>query len=369
MKRLWIAFIVILSLLLGGCYSYNDINRVLFPTAMIIDIDDEGDIMIYLEIFHAFRSTQENTEQGQRILYQQKGATFLEAIESFDEIAAHVHSFEHNKVIIFTEKAAEEGIEDFLDFLQRGQQFLLRPFVAVYYGEPKDLFEVPLKQNEYLGLYIHDLFDRPRTRITIRHRKLYEVLNDRRRGENVALITAIEVDKNALDDIVKKYGVAVIQNDKLVDRVDLWEMQTLAFLIDTVESGRISIPHPQHEGKHITLEILKSNTKTEVNYEEGKIHLKKKIDMKTIVGGSEGSLVLDQETIEKIDYLLEETLKENLHEFFHKYREKDVDIFEVQQNFERNYPHIEVDNAIEITELEIEVNNHLSGSTDSLNFQ
>ena len=41
--------IILLPLLLTGCFNYHDINKVTFPTSVIFDINDLGEAVIYLD--------------------------------------------------------------------------------------------------------------------------------------------------------------------------------------------------------------------------------------------------------------------------------------------------------------------------------
>ncbi|AOY75169.1 Ger(x)C family spore germination protein [Clostridium formicaceticum] len=369
MKKVYVILLLTAGLLLKGCYNYNDINRMLFPTALLIDVDDEGNYIVSLEIFHAYRSNQDNTEQGQRILYQRQGRTFLDAISDFELIGAHPFNYTQNKVIIFTEKAAEVGLEGVIDYLHRHQEFLLRPYVMVYYGEPEKLLNVPLKQNEYLGLYLFDLLDRPLSRLTIEHRKLYELLNNRRMGINAALLTAIKMDEGHLEDKVRKDGAAVFHNDKLVGKLDVEDMVAIAFMNDKVRRGYIDVPYPESTEKFISLEIVKSNTITDILYEEGKVYLRQTINVKTVIAGSEEPLILDEAMVKAIQGNGEVVIQEKCHRLFNAYKKKGIDIFQVQEIFKRKYPRIDIDNVIEVAELEIQVNHHLQGSTNILDFK
>ncbi|SES94186.1 germination protein, Ger(x)C family [Natronincola peptidivorans] len=369
MKRFFIGLSLAITLLLTSCYSYNDINRMLFPIALVIDIDEEGNVLVSQEIFHSFRSQQENAEQGQRILYRRSGKSFLDVISKFEEMGAQPFSYTQNKIIIFTERAAKEGIKDYLDALHRNQDFLLRPYVAVYYGDVVELLNMEIKQNEYLGLYLFDLFDRPVERVTMQHLKLFEVLKKRRMGKNVLVITSITIDKNPLEDKIRKDGAAVFHNDKLVEKITTEEMKPYAFMVDRARAGFLDVPHPHGEDKLLTVQILKGNTVSDILYEDGKVILRQTINVRTSIVGTEASIVLDEETVRKIDASVQNTIKKNCHELFHKYKEKGIDIFDIQEMFHRKYPRLEVENAIEVTEYHLQIDHHIEGTTNVTSFR
>lgn len=369
MKRVSIALLIVLCLLLTSCYSYNDINRMLFPVLIVIDVDDEGEPVVSLEIFHAYRSQKENAEAGQRILYQRRGKTFHDVVSAFEEVAGQPYSYTQNKAIVFTERAARSGVKEFLDYLHRDQQFLLRPYVAVYQGDAEELLNTEMKQNEYLGLFIFDLLDRPVERVTIPHYKLFEVLNQRRMGKNVMIVTVLTKDVGNLEDKIRKDGAAVFHNDRMMDKLELPEMKPLAFIKDIVRAGYMEVPHPNYEDKFISVQILTSNTITDILYEEEKVILRQTINLKTTMAGTDDNIVLDKKTVEQINRNAEEFIQAICHELFSKYRGKGVDVFNIQEIFERKYPRMEIDNVIEVTEYQLQVNHHLEGSTNVTSFR
>ena len=73
--------IIIMSTMLIGCYNYKDINRVTFVTSLIFDENEVGNIDIYLDCVKPYRSSNESSDKGRRVLYKGTGKTVLEAIK------------------------------------------------------------------------------------------------------------------------------------------------------------------------------------------------------------------------------------------------------------------------------------------------
>ena len=74
LKFLSVAF---LPLLLVGCFNYKDINKVSFSTSIIFDTDDFGRSVIYVDCVKPYRSTNESSDKGKRIIYKGIGKTTL----------------------------------------------------------------------------------------------------------------------------------------------------------------------------------------------------------------------------------------------------------------------------------------------------
>ncbi len=60
----------ILPLLLVGCFNYRDINKVSFSTSIIFDTDDFGRAVVYVDCVKPYRSTNESSDKGKRIIYK-----------------------------------------------------------------------------------------------------------------------------------------------------------------------------------------------------------------------------------------------------------------------------------------------------------
>ena len=72
-------------------------------------------------------------------------------------------------------------------------------------------------------------------------------------------------------------GLAVIKEDKLVDELSLDQARAYNFLNNNLKHGTIYSTNPEHQDKQVALDILKSKTKTQLNFHGNIIHLKKKI--------------------------------------------------------------------------------------------
>ena len=67
--------LLLLPLLLTGCFDYHDINKVTFPTSIIFDVDDLGQEIVYLDCIKPYRSTNDSSDKGRRIIYKGEGKT------------------------------------------------------------------------------------------------------------------------------------------------------------------------------------------------------------------------------------------------------------------------------------------------------
>ncbi|AKL96373.1 spore germination B3 GerAC family protein [Clostridium aceticum] len=372
MKIKIIALILLCSIFLTSCFNYIDINRVIFVTAFIIDVDEEGRPTVIAEAFHSFRSNETNTERGNRVFYEATGDTIFEALRKLNTYSSYKLNYTQNRAIIFTERAAKYGLKEFLDFLQRDQEFLIRTFVLIYTGDdPNTLIHAKLKENEYLGLYLYEMQENPAAAPLRGIQRFNAYLNNRLKGRGVDILTifACETDKNIGEDKIKISGAAVMENDKLVGTLSSEETRIYHFLMNTLDAGLITIPHPVDPDKKAVLEILKSNTKTSIHLENNQLIFKKSINIRTTFGETQEGIILDSNTVEKLQQEAALKIENEAKELFNFYKKMNIDLFNVQCFYEVKYPRILIPNILQATNLEIDVDVKIEGSTDILHYQ
>ena len=141
-------------------------------------------------------------------------------------------------------------------------------------------------------------------------------------------------------------------------------------MMDIARKGMLDIEY-KDTGNFMGFEILRNKANTNLTYDGETIYLNKKVHMKLSFGETQKPLDLDNEvTLTKIKENVEQKLSEEMKKLFEKWKKKGVDIFEIKRTFEKEYPttKLDVDNILEITELKLELNIEIQGSTDVIDF-
>ena len=123
-KFFCVAFI---PLFLVSCFNYRDINKVSFSTSIIFDTDDFGRSVVYVDCVKPYRSTNESSDKGKRIIYKGLGKTTLEALRDINLASSYELNYSQNRAYIFTERAAKEGIKKYTDLINNNQEFQIKP--------------------------------------------------------------------------------------------------------------------------------------------------------------------------------------------------------------------------------------------------
>ncbi|MBC8062796.1 MAG: hypothetical protein H7Y18_19360 [Clostridiaceae bacterium] len=150
-------------------------------------------------------------------------------------------------------------------------------------------------------------------------------------------------------------GLAVIKDGKLVDKLSSEETKAYNFLNNKFKRGVVNTTNPEHPNKITSLEILISKTKTQLEFDGNVIHLKKKINSRVSFAFAEKiSHITSQNIRNSIEVSGEENIKKICKNLFNDYNKKNIDIFNLQREFEIKYPKRKIDNCLQISELELE---------------
>ena len=350
-----------------ACFSYRDINKVLFITALIIDVDNGGNPILYAE---AFKGVRGGTPEGmdERILFNGTGKTLFEAVRDMNATSSFKLNYTQNKVIIFTEKAAEYGIDNYIDFLDRDQELLIRPYIAVYRGDPQKLMKLHLNQEKYIGVFVVELIENIGSSSRAIEQSLNQFYNQRVMGDRSSVVTILDIPKNSLEPKLEINGGAVIKNDRMIGTLSRSEGQGFNFLMNSIKGGTLEITNPCDVNRFVTLEILKNKTKTKVDYYENIVHFKKNIKVDVDFGEAQKSIVLTKENIEKIQEKAESNIKKACIQVFQQYKDIGVDIFDICEVFHAKYPKAKFEDIINQTQLEVEVEVKIMNTGDTKNF-
>ncbi|PKM52390.1 MAG: hypothetical protein CVV02_01160 [Firmicutes bacterium HGW-Firmicutes-7] len=356
---------------LMGCKSYQDINRTVFTVVTIVDLDEDNKPIVYMETFRSLYSQENASEKGERSILTGRGDTIAEAVLDLNQMASFKIMPSHNKALIFTEKAARYGLDNYLDIFIRDQDYLLRPFIMIYEGDPKALLELEVTQEEFMGLYIEQIVQNEFNTSITYPKRLYEYASLRTMGDKTDVMILMTVEEREYPQIFIAQG-AVVKEDKMVDKLTMEEVRIFTIIMEEHTSGYITIPHPELQGKYISLLMMKNKIKTDIQYggkQEDVIKFKKKVTLRLSFEGTQKEIDLSDEKVRK---QVEEGVKKKIikesEALYQKFRNKDIDIFGVKKNFQNKYPQEYDGSVFKNSQLELEVDVYIEGSSNTVNF-
>lgn len=372
MKKFMILILLIFILPLSGCFNYRDMNRLLFATTTLIDIDNKGNVVIYAEAFKAFRGEAQEAGTEKRVLMRGTGKTIFDAFIKMSLAADYEIDYSQNKALIFTKRAAEYGLDNFVDDIARNQKTTLRQYILVYTGnDPEGLIKTQMTDEPFLGLFIQNLMASQERLGKIYSVRINEFYNNRETGSTVNVVPIITKSKEQMTDRIEINGGAVLEHDKMVDILSPDEIFSYNFATRRGRNGILLADSPNYKGKYISLKILSSKPKISVSYDGSSIQLDKNIKIKAAIVEAQKSLFpMNDAERRKIEQSAEERIKRGCTDLFEEYKEKNIDIYNVTRLFEIKYPNIKLENILAKTESKsIVVSVHIEGSNNTTDFK
>lgn len=345
--------LLLLPLLLTGCFDYHDINKVTFPTSIIFDVDDLGQEIVYLDCIKPYRSTNDSSDKGRRIIYKGEGKTALEAINDINRASSFKLDYSQTRAYIFTEKASRKGIKKFLDLINNNSEFSMKPSAFVYYGDVDELLKTVSTDEEYLGLFLNDLVGKAKYNSRAVRSNINYYLSNILMGSNTALLTSISLEDNAIDKKIEIQGSSVFKDNVLVVRIDMENSLIYNIMMGNAKSGTLEITNPQGKENFITLQILDSSMKDKLEFQDGKYKLIKDVNLEVSVSEIQGELIVDTNALDYIKVNEEAYINGYAEYLFNKYKEENLDIFDIDRLAEMYYPNENIDNPLSVTELEV----------------
>lgn len=365
MKKMMLCFFLISCIFLNGCFSYRDINNVVFVTAVIFDIDKEGNPVIYLEIFKPAKSTSKSSEKAQRLMLKGTGKSAFEALNDINLASSYTIDYTQNKAVIYTKRAAEYGITNFFDVFKRDIHFIVRPEMAVYVGDVERIVKGNFTEDQYVGLFLWDLIMNTGSSSRNVISDLNHVLTTRIGASRTTVLTVIKVSNDQPQESLIVDGGAVIKNDKMVAFLPKNSGEAYNFLINNVDFGSMEVASPTDKSKYVSLRIEKSRTKTDIDYDGKKVHFTKKINVTASIVETQSFINLTDDQLIQIEMGAESNLIALCTNVFNEYKKKDLDIFEIGDNLVKKYGEEnvkDIKNIIKDTDITIEPHVFINGS-------
>lgn len=331
-----IAVIITLSCSLTGCFNYRDINKVIFATTVICDTDDNNDIVLYYECMVPFRSSGDSSEKGKREIYKGVGSSVLEAANNINSATNYEVNFSQCRSYIFTEKLAKKGVQRYIDAFNREQEFTIRPYVLVFLGDANDLIKKVNGDEENIGTYVNELVNKTKYSPSSVATTINQYLSERHMDYDATVVGALSIKQDGDTPRLLLNEAGVFRNDALIDVLD--EMDTISYkaLNDDINTGVMQVDNPLNKGDKITLQIIESKTDSNIKYDNG-ITLQKNIWIKCNIGEVGGKLAIDDEVIKQLEKSCEEEIGKGIEHTFNKYKNKKIDIFDINKNIRSEY--------------------------------
>lgn len=307
--------LILLILLLSGCYDYHELNDLEIVSSIIID-KEEGEYVTYIEVL----DTSDSADKGSYFL-KGHGKSFEEALDNVFFDSAQEPFYSHMNALIFSESVANDGLEEFYDFLLRDTDFR-KDFYLFVTESVEDLLDYEPKPKESMGEKIkmsamRNLEKNGRYMTSNLREVIYHYLRD-----NVYIIGSMAVDE---DDLVLKDTFAFVDNKKDI----------------RIEEDAVLVANILYE-KNNVFSIFGDYSYLIHEYKAGKKIKKDKISISIkgnarILNATDNSSLMAEEVLVHQEAMNERIEKKFL-EAIEYSRKMDVDIYNLNYSYYLYYP-------------------------------
>lgn len=345
--------LLILSLVLTGCWDRRELNEIAITLALGIDKVDEEFQLTAQVVVPSEVSMKQSSGRSTVTLFQATGETIFEAFRKMTIDSPRKIYPGHLRMLVIGEELAKAGVGESLDLLSRDWE--LRSDFYVVVAKDKTAAEILNVTTPIESIPANKMFNTLKTSeenwAVTKGVTLDELLGDFITDGKDAVLTGIQVfgnqevgsSKQNVESITPAAQIqydylAVFRQDKLVGWLNESESKGYNYIIDSVKSTVASISCPE-EGK-VSIEVINSKSELKGKINKGKPEVNVTIDVEGDVGAVECHIDMkDTKTIDALEKSYEKELKEIVHQTIETLQKQyKSDIFGFGQAIHRSNP-------------------------------
>jgi len=349
--------------------DYSDIEKNLFVTSILVDINEDDTYSVYFECFKTTTKTSNNIAEGERLVIHVNATTLDDLITNAVSQASLKITYSQNRVLLFTKKAAAKGIDDILNLFTHSPEFVVSSQIGIWGNDPERINTIILKGERFLGPYLSTQFKN--TSLIVSNSNMETVrklFNDSTIGSKISFAPIISIDDTTAGTKLEISGAGVLKNYKLIDTLKSSQIIDVNFLTDNILATVIKAENPDIPDKSVALRVLKSKTKTKYRYDAGRFLVNKDVVIHCVFDGSQNKLNLSNENVKKIEEGASDILKKKWNILFKEYQLKDIDVLGIEKQFYRHFPHQSNKDLLNRTMLSLEVKVIVDSTSDPKDF-
>jgi spore germination protein KC len=316
-KRFFILLISALGIMLGGCWSYSEIDeRLIVGTVGIDYIASEGMYRVTIRAVNA-KPSDGGIDLVPEVLTTE-GKSVFDAIRKASPLYARKTYWSHLQSIVLSDEVAEEDIVKPIDFFFRDAE--LRQDNRLYISSGCSAEEVVRLEAELQKKRQFTLRYAVRTQefeASYPERELVEFGLMELDETIEPIVPMVTISKEEGEDVLKLEGAAVFLNRRMIGKLSRQESFITLMLINEIKNPLLVIPLNDKksikESKIVTVEIFNSKTKVDSSVNSGNINISISVALDASVGEINYPMnYMDENSIKELKNTLELNLKDQI---------------------------------------------------------
>lgn len=277
-------FLIIIILLLTGCYDQKELNTIAIMTATEINkIDDQ--FIINVQVVNPQSSDKTVNIQAPFIIYTGKGKTIHEAYREIKRQSSRFLYPNHMQILIINENLAKENISQIIDFFLRVPD--IRTEFNVLIGKNENILNITTPIDDVSGISILETMKTNNKYLGVTNFVTFNDLANMNLNKNLQIvIPSIEAvnyqeksenkentEKTKIDSLYKLDNLAIFKDDKLLGYLS--EDESISYNIIKNKANSILITYECEKNKYMTIEA--TDIKSKINTKNKEINITSKM--------------------------------------------------------------------------------------------
>lgn len=284
-RKIFLIFIVLIFtfLPLTGCWDRRELNEIGIILAMGIDKEQSnGKYIVTSQVINPPSPMNKQSKKSPTELVTTSGDSLFEAVRNNAKKFDRLSYFSHVRVFVISDKVAQSGINDVMDFILRAHQ--LRNNMWLMVAENKEAREVLATNCGIENIQAYHLEGLIRGKIInteISSSKVLDIVK-KIQGNGINPTTgAFKIvdeksqptaeDNPSVRRCLKLSDTAVFNKDKLVGYLNSSETRGFNMIMGNTKTSAVRVPSNKNENKYTSIEIKKVKSHIKPQVLDGKI--------------------------------------------------------------------------------------------------
>lgn len=345
MKKILFFLTIFATFTLSGCWDSVETEKLGVITLLGVELSDNDNIKLTVqEVSPKSPSTGSQSSgsapQAHFYVYSEEGSTISEAIQKISSSQHKNIYLSHAKAIILDEEMVRsKGLKPVIDFYQRFPDMRLKTWLLISKsGQLDSILTTNIGLNTDTGTILSETIanDKFNSYMTVKNMKDFiEMLGE---PGSEAYTSGVSISSKDTSNKIDIKDTAIFKNDKMIGWLKDDESRGLSIANDNVKGGFMSIPF---EDNVLSLRILKVASKVHPIINNGEMQINLNVNVLSNIAESQGmSDFLKEDTIEKVQQLQSEQIKNEITAALNKSKNLNSDIFEFGNYFNMYFPKI-----------------------------
>ncbi|RKD25271.1 germination protein, Ger(x)C family [Caminicella sporogenes DSM 14501] len=351
-----IILLIIFSILLTGCWDFEDISRRSILLSIGVDkIENKIEFITEIASLTSLLASgkEDKTQTTNVYITSSKGKDFEEARLYLNRAIPFPLFLGATRVVIFSKNLAKEGIEPYLNRIDNIYDYRKTLLPVVSHDAPKDLYKLKIIKDISVGFLIEDIIYHLKKNGMALYPNVGEVLSNIAFGKIGFLLPYIGVNKNTIEYL----GLAVFKNAKFIGVISIEKTDGVLYLLSKYPTFVESIVSPdEHKNNKFSFKVKIKKRKFKTNYSKENKQIVIDVDLNLIAElryryyiqdfSKKYAQTLEKEISKKVKNEIKEVIEMSQKDFkcdifsFAKYfKAQHPKIYE-SIDWEKNYPEI-----------------------------